>query len=129
MSLAAKIAAAQAAEAECQRRREAIAEARAHLAAEVKRTATPGRIVLSGLALGFAVGFREPKAGPSLAGKVLGGPLFSMVLEAVLPGIVAGITAAAGLQEPNEDAETEDAEEPADESEAGDDAEPARGAA
>lgn len=99
MSLAAKIAAAQAAEQGCEAWRTRIVESRARLGDEFKRTATPVRIVVSGLALGFAVGLKPKSDGqPSLAGKFLGGPVFSMVLEAVLPGLLAGITAAAGLQ-------------------------------
>ena len=99
MSLAAKIAAAQAAEQGCEAWRGRIVESRAHLRDELRRTATPVRIVVSGLALGFAVGLKPRSEGqPSLAGKFLGGPVFSMVLEAVLPGLLAGITAAAGLQ-------------------------------
>lgn len=114
MNLAEKIAAAQAAEADCDAWRERIAQSRAHLGDELRRTATPGRIVFSGLALGAAFGLKAPSEGPSLAGKFLGGPVFSMVLEAVLPGLVAGITAAAGLQaeeeaqEAQEDGETEE---------------------
>lgn len=103
MTLADKIAAVAAAEADCERRREAIDAAHAQLSSELRRVATPGRIVVSGLALGFAAGLREPAAGPSLAGKVLGGPVFSMVAETVLPGLVAGIMAKAGLQVSDEE--------------------------
>lgn len=141
MTLADKIAAVAAAEADCERRREAIDAAHLQLASELRRVATPGRIVVSGLALGFATGLREPAAGPSLAGKVLGGPVFSMVAEAVLPGLVAGIMAKAGLQEADEEEtqaeddgdagasdETDDGDEPGDgdDSGAADDADDAR---
>jgi len=109
VTLADKLAAVAAAEAECERRRDAIVSARDGLAAQARRVATPGRIVVSGLALGFAAGLREPSAGPSLAGKVFGGPVFSMVAETVLPGLVAGIMAKAGLQVDDEqEAQDED---------------------
>lgn len=115
MKLDAKLAAVAAAEAECERRREAIDAAHAQLSSELRRVATPGRIVVSGLALGFAAGLREPAAGPSLAGRVLGGPVFSMVAEAVLPGLVAGIMAKAGLQETDEEeTQADDADADAD---------------
>jgi hypothetical protein len=122
VSLAAKVAATRAAEAECEAWRERIVQSRAHLGDELRRTATPGRIVVSGLALGFAFGLKPPSDGqPSLAGKFLGGPVFSMVLEAVLPGLLAGLTAAAGLQAgaeeaaaDEEDVADEQDEEPAD---------------
>ena len=123
MSLAAKIAAAQAAEQGCEAWRGRIVESRAHLRDELRRTATPVRIVVSGLALGFAVGLKPRSEGqPSLAGKFLGGPVFSMVLEAVLPGLLAGITAAAGLQaDAEEDAAQEDADDAAAQDETEDD--------
>lgn len=121
MSLAAKIAAVQAAERDCEAWRGRIVESRAHLGDEFRRTATPVRIVVSGLALGFAVGLKPKSDGqPSLAGKFLGGPVFSMVLEAVLPGLLAGLTAAAGLQA---DAEEEIMEQDADDEAAMDDTE------
>ena len=119
MNLAAKIAAAQAAEADCAAWRERIAQSRAHLGDELRRTATPGRIVVSGLALGAAFGLKAPSAGPSLAGQFLGGPVFSMVLEAVLPGLIAGITAAAGLQTEEEATEEVADEDTAESEEAG----------
>ncbi|PRH82874.1 hypothetical protein [Arenimonas caeni] len=115
MSLAAKIAAAQAAEQGCEAWRARIVDSRAQLGEEFRRTATPVRIVVSGLALGFAVGLKPKADGqPSLAGKFLGGPVFSMVLEAVLPGLLAGLTAAAGLQA------GEEVEAPDEEQDAGD---------
>lgn len=121
MNLAAKIAAAEAAEADCAAWRERIAQSRAHLGDELRRTATPGRIVVSGLALGFAFGIKPPSDGqPSLAGKFLGGPVFSMVLEAVLPGLIAGITAAAGLQADEEATDEVAGEESTEDDEAAD---------
>lgn len=120
MNLAAKIAAAQAAEADCAAWRERIAQSRTHVGDELRRTATPGRIVVSGLALGFAFGLKPPSEGPSLAGKFLSGPVFSMVLEAVLPGLIAGITAAAGLQAEEEATDEVADEESTEDDEAGD---------
>lgn len=115
MSLAERIAAVQAAEQGCEAWRARIVESRSRLGDEFRRSATPVRIVVSGLALGFAVGLKPKSDGqPSLAGKFLGGPVFSMVLEAVLPGLLAGITAAAGLQaDADEDAQDEGAEDEA----------------
>ncbi|KFL36453.1 hypothetical protein [Arenimonas donghaensis] len=112
MSLKQRLAAVHEAETHCVERRLQISDTREHLRHELHRSATPTRILVSGVALGFAVGLKEPKgAHQSLAGKVLGGPVFSMVLEAVLPGIVAGITAAAGLQSSEEEDLAEDTSE------------------
>lgn len=123
MSLATRIAAAQAAEQGCEAWRGRIVESRAHLRDELRRTATPVRIVVSGLALGFAVGLRPKSDGqPSLAGKFLGGPVFSMVLEAVLPGLLAGMTAAAGLQADAGEEDVDDAAAQDDETEEDDEA-------
>lgn len=104
MSLKQRLAAVHDAETHCVERRLQISDSRELLRQELHRSATPTRILVSGVALGFTVGLKEPKgAHQSLAGKVLGGPVFSMVLEAVLPGILAGITAAAGLQSSEEE--------------------------
>lgn len=109
MKLADRVAAVHAAETHCVERRQQISNSREQLRHELHRSATPTRILVSGVALGFAVGLKEPKgAHQSLAGKVLGGPVFSMVLEAVLPGLLAGITAAAGLQSAEEEDAAED---------------------
>mgnify|MGYP006197045463 CR=1 FL=1 len=109
MKLAERVAAVHAAETHCVERRQQISDTREQLRHELHRSATPTRILVSGVALGFAVGLKEPKgAHQSLAGKVLGGPVFSMVLEAVLPGLLAGITAAAGLQSAEEEDAAED---------------------
>ncbi len=106
MKLHERLAAVHEAETLCILRRMQISDSREHLRHELHRSATPTRILVSGAALGFAVGLKEPKgAHQSLAGKVLGGPVFSMVLEAVLPGLLAGVTAAAGLQSAEEDAD------------------------
>ena len=102
--LEAKIAAVQQAEAECARQRSDAHEAWHHLQDEIKRTATPGRIVVSGLALGFASGLTTSGGAASAGGKFLTGPLFSLVLESVLPGVLAGITAAASASTEIEEA-------------------------
>lgn len=104
MKLRERLAAVHEAETRCVERRLQISDSREQLRHELRRSATPTRILVSGVALGFAVGLKEPKGDhQSLAGKVLGGPVFSMVLEAVLPGLLAGITAAAGLQSDEEE--------------------------
>ncbi|MAL03196.1 MAG: hypothetical protein CL625_02810 [Arenimonas sp.] len=109
MKLSERLAAVHEAETHCVERRMQIGDTREHLRHELHRSATPTRILVSGVVAGFAVGLKEPKeAHQSLAGKVLGGPVFSMVLEAVLPGLLAGITAAAGLQSSEEEDIAED---------------------
>lgn len=121
MSLAEKQAAVLAAELRCEGQREHARDMLGRLGAEVKRSATPLRIVVSGLALGFASGLRAPGAGPitTLGGQLISGPLMSLLTESVLPGLLAGVTAAAT-------AATEGAEDaPADESDAAEDASPA----
>lgn len=90
-----KIAAVQQAEAECARQRADAHEAWHHLQDEIKRTATPVRIVVSGLAVGFASGMATPGAAAAANGKLVSGPLFSMLMDTVVPGLLAGITAAA----------------------------------
>jgi hypothetical protein len=112
MNLRDRLAAVNEAETHCVERRLQISDTREHLRHELHRSATPTRVIVSGVALGFAVGLKEPKGDhQSLAGKVLGGPVFSMVLEAVLPGLLAGITAAAGLQSSEEEELHEDISE------------------
>ncbi|WP_374601413.1 hypothetical protein [Arenimonas sp.] len=112
MKLRDRLVAVHEAETHCVERRMQISDSREHLRQELHRSATPTRILVSGAALGFAVGLKEPKgAHQSLAGKVLGGPVFSMVLEAVLPGLLAGITAAAGLHAAEEEDVAEDLDE------------------
>lgn len=109
MNLKERLAAVHDAETHCVERRLQVSDTRVHLRDELRRGATPTRILVSGLGLGFAVGLKEPKdAHQSMAGKFLGGPVFSMVLEAVLPGLLAGITAAAGLQSAEEEEMAED---------------------
>lgn len=97
MSLAEKEAAVRAAELRCEGQRQAAQDALGQLKSEFRRSATPVRIVVSGLALGFASGLRTPGSGPiaSLGGQLLSGPLMSLVMESVLPGLLAGVTAAA----------------------------------
>lgn len=90
-----KIAAVRQAEAECTRQRADAHEAWHHLQDEVRRTATPVRIVVSGLAVGFASGMATSGAAAAANGKLVSGPIFSMLLDTVVPGLLAGITAAA----------------------------------
>lgn len=104
--LDAKIAAVQQAEAECNRQRRDTDLAWNGLKAEIRRTATPARIVVSGLALGFASGFTTTKAAGAASGKLLAGPIFSMLLDTVLPAALAGFTA---MQAADETADGEDA--------------------
>jgi hypothetical protein len=118
--LEAKIAAVQRAEADCARQRAEADAAWHRLKGEVRRTATPVRIVVSGLALGFASGITTSGGAAAAGGKFLSGPVFSMLLDTVVPGLLAGITAAATSAaeqdegeeagEVQEDVEMEDAE-------------------
>lgn len=95
-----KIAAVEQAELACVRERRAAENAWLHLKSEVRRSATPLRIVAGGFGLGVASGIGLPgtKAVGS-AGKGLIGPLFSMVFESVVPGLLAGMTAAKATEE------------------------------
>lgn len=97
MSLADKIAAVQRAEQACIDQRAAAAGSLDRLKSELRRGATPVRIVVSGFALGVASGFSAPTVGAAagLGGRLASGPIFSMLLDTVLPGLLAGITAAA----------------------------------
>jgi hypothetical protein len=113
VKLADKQAAVLAAELRCEGQRLHAQQSLDTLKSEFRRSATPGRIVVSGLALGFVSGLRAPGTGAvsSLGGQLLSGPLFSMLLESVLPGLLAGITAAAAAQaeeEPGDEAQADD---------------------
>jgi hypothetical protein len=100
VSLADKAAAVARLERECVQQREAAHDALQRLRAEVRRSATPMRIVVSGFGLGVAAGVGVPGTGAvaSAGGRFVTGPLFSMVLESVLPGLLAGFTAAAAAE-------------------------------
>lgn len=91
MSLAAKRAAAEAAEATCVQARADAVAALHHVRDETLRSATPARIVVAGLALGFVAGRAAPAAGAGA--RALGGPLFELATQTVLPGLLAGVTA------------------------------------
>ncbi len=95
MILKDKIVAVALAETQCRRAQEEAHAARAQLKAEIRRGATPVRIVVSGLALGFASGMTTVSGAASAGGKFLAGPLFSLVMDSVIPGVLAGFTAAA----------------------------------
>ncbi len=94
MTLKDKVAAVALAETGCQRARDDAEASLARLKSEFRRGATPVRIVVSGLALGFASGIATPGGAASAGGKFVSGPLFSLILDSVLPGVLAGITAA-----------------------------------
>ena len=113
-----KIAAVQLAEAECARQRADAHEAWHHLQDEIKRTATPVRIVVSGLALGFASGAATSGVAAAANGKLVSGPIFSMLMDTVVPGLLAGITAAATASSEVEDAADEAVDEAIEEAQA-----------
>ena len=120
-----KIAAVQQAEAECARQRADAHEAWHHLHDEIKRTATPVRIIVSGLAVGFASGMATSGVAAAANGKLVSGPIFSMLIDTVVPGLLAGITAAATASSEVEDAADEAVDEALDEAQVEVEAEPA----
>ena len=110
-----KIAAVRQAEAECERQRSDAHEAWHHLHDEVRRTATPVRIVVSGLAMGFASGLASSGVAAAANGKLVTGPIFSMLVDTVVPGLLAGITAAATASSEVEEAADQAVDEALDE--------------
>ncbi len=111
MSLADKARAVAAAEAACALARAEADASFSHLKSEIKRGATPVRIVVSGLVLGFASGMKAPSG---TAGKLLGGPLLSLVTDTLLPSMMAGFTAAQAAAEQVEESAGEVADDIAD---------------
>jgi hypothetical protein len=120
VSLADKIAAVQRAEQACIDQRAAAARSLDHWKSELRRGATPVRIVVSGFALGVASGFSAPAVGAAagVGGRLASGPIFSMLMDTVVPGLLAGITAAAtaategeGEDEGDTDAEANEEEQ------------------
>ncbi|MCX7034692.1 MAG: hypothetical protein NT046_12140 [Arenimonas sp.] len=113
-----KIAAVQQAEHDCARQRAEAHAAWHHMHAEIRRTATPVRIVVSGLALGFASGAATSGVAAAANGKLISGPIFSMLMDTVVPGLLAGITAAATASGEVQEAAGEAVEEAIDEGQA-----------
>lgn len=104
MTLAEKQAAVLAAELRCEGQRLHAQQSLDTLKSEFRRSATPARIVVSGLALGFASGIAAPRgAAAAVSGRFLSGPVFSMLFDSLLPGLMAGITAAATAEDEVED--------------------------
>ena len=118
MSFKLKIAAVALAEADCRRVRDDADASLARLKYEFRRTATPVRIVVSGLALGFASGIGTSGAAAAANGKLVSGPIFSLLLETVVPGLLAGITAAATASSEVQDAAVEAVDEAIDDAQA-----------
>ncbi|HLU12330.1 MAG TPA: hypothetical protein VKZ64_00025 [Arenimonas sp.] len=116
MKLAAARAAVAAAEAECEQARLRAQASWAGLRGELERAATPGRIVVGGLGLGFVAG----KAGPETLGAArMAGPLFELATQTLLPGLMAGLAAATAelADEDGESEEETDGEEAAEDEE------------
>lgn len=96
MSLSRALANARAAEAAFEAAHAGATEAGTRLAGELRRAATPGRVLVGGLGLGFVAG----RSGPGLAGGLAGaskfaaGPLFELATQALLPALMAGLAAA-----------------------------------
>ena len=104
MKLSEKQAAVAAAELRCEGQRLLAQQSLETLKSEFRRSATPARIVVSGLALGFASGIAAPRgAAAAVSGRFLSGPVFSMLFDSLLPGLMAGITAAATAEQVAED--------------------------
>ena len=85
-----------AAEAACVQARVQAQDARTRLMGELRRVATPLRIVVSGATLGAFAGLHVPRvAGHAVEsrGGTITAPLFSLVMETVLPSLMAGLTA------------------------------------
>ncbi|KAA2283953.1 hypothetical protein [Arenimonas fontis] len=110
MRLSTARAAVAAAEAECRRARTRAEHSWAGLRSELGRAATPGRIVVGGLGLGFVAG----KAGPEAVGAArLAGPMFELLGQTLLPGLMAGLAAAtADLGEDGGEEDGESAPDP-----------------
>lgn len=96
MSLSRALADARAAKAAFEAAHAGATEAGTRLAGELRRAATPGRVLVGGLGLGFVAG----RSGPGLAGGLAGaskfaaGPLFELATQALLPALMAGLAAA-----------------------------------
>jgi len=85
-----------AAEAACVQARVMAQDSRTRAMKELRRVATPLRIVVGGLTLGAFAGLHVPRvAGEAVQsrGGTITAPLFSLVMETVLPSIMAGLTA------------------------------------
>ena len=106
-----------AAEAACVQARVQAQDARTRLTGELRRVATPLRIVVSGLTLGAFAGLHVPRvAGGAVQarGGTITAPLFSLVMETVLPSLMAGLAAGQVAGDEVEEAAGDVAEEVAD---------------
>jgi hypothetical protein len=106
-----------AAEAACVQARVQAQDARTHALKELRRVATPLRIVVSGVALGAFAGLHVPRVAGSAVqsrGGTITAPLFSLVMETVLPSLMAGLTAGQVAGEEVENVAGDVAEEVAD---------------
>jgi hypothetical protein len=90
VSLRAKLAIVDAAEADCAVRRAAITASWRGFKQEAEAAATPGRVIVTGLVTGFLAGL--PRIGKG-GGSLLGGKLFGAVLETAFTSISAAIAA------------------------------------
>ena len=106
-----------AAEAACVQARVQAQDARTRLTGELRRVATPLRIVVSGLTLGAFAGLHVPRvAGHAVEAKggSMTSSLFSLVMETVMPSLMAGLAAGQVAGEEVEERAGEVAEEVAD---------------
>jgi hypothetical protein len=107
-----------AAEAACVQARVMAQDSRTRAVKELRRVATPLRIVVSGLVVGAFTGLHvsrlSGKAVEARVGGTVTGPLFSLVMETVLPSLMAGLTAGQVAGEEVEAAAGDVAEEVAD---------------
>ena len=106
-----------AAEAACVQARVQAQDAKVRVQKELRRVATPLRIVVTGLTLGAFAGLHVPRAAGGAVqarGGTITAPLFSLVMETVLPSLMAGLAAGQVAGEEVEQAADDVAEEVAD---------------
>ena len=92
MSIKAKLAIVDAAEADSAAHRVAVTSAWDRLKQETERAATPGRVLGAGLIAGFVSGLRTPTVG---SGSPLGGKLFGLLLDGAIASFSAAMAAGA----------------------------------
>lgn len=106
-----------AAEAACVQARVQAQDSRTRVVGELRRVATPLRIVVAGLAVGAFAGYQVPRLGGKAApaeGGSLTSSLLSLLMETVVPAVMAGLTAGQVAGDEVEEAAEEVAEEVAD---------------
>jgi len=106
-----------AAEAACVQARVMAQDSRTRVVKELRRVASPLRIVVSGVTLGVFAGLHVPRVAGSAVqarGNSVTSSVFSLVMETVLPSLMAGLTAGEVAGQEVEAAADDVAEEVAD---------------